>query len=129
MRISQGSLNAAERREIESHVEYSTDFLMNIPWTGSLQGLTEIARGHHERLDGTGYPDGLSAEKIPLQSRIMAVADIYDALTANDRPYKKALETSVALKILREEAEKGYIDSDVVDIFIQKKIYESGVDK
>ena len=127
--ITRGNLTASERKEIESHVEHSTDFLRNIPWTSSLKGLPEIARGHHERMDGTGYPDGISAGKLSIQSRIMAVADIYDALTANDRPYKKALSPETALEIIREEADNNHLDHDIVDIFIQKKIYETGVKK
>ena len=94
-----------------------------------MKGLPDIARGHHERMDGTGYPDGIAAEEMSLQSRIMAVADIYDALTASDRPYKKALPSSIALKIIREEAECNHLDSDVVDVFIKYRIYENGVGK
>ncbi len=127
--IQKGCLNAHEREEIESHVEHSTEFLKNIPWTSTLKDLPDIARGHHERLDGSGYPDGLSADELSLQSRIMAVADIYDALTASDRPYKKALAPDVALRIIKEEADNNRLDSNVVDVFIDKRIYEIGVDK
>ncbi|MDC7226475.1 MAG: GAF domain-containing protein [Spirochaetales bacterium] len=127
--IKRGSLSENERREIESHVEHSTDFLQNIPWTSSLKGLTEIARGHHERMDGTGYPDGISGGELGIQSRIMAVADIYDALTASDRPYKRALSAETALKIIMEEAENNHLDRDIVNIFIEKKVYEFGVNK
>ncbi|MBI9107711.1 MAG: GAF domain-containing protein [Spirochaetales bacterium] len=126
--INKGSLTASEREEIESHVVHSQDFLQNIPWTSSLKGLPGIARGHHERLDGTGYPDGIGARDLSLQSRIMAVADIYDALTANDRPYKKALSSDIALEIIREEAEANHLDGDIVDIFIKSRIYETGTE-
>ncbi len=129
LNIKRGSLTQKERKEIESHVEHSTDFLQNIPWTSSLKQLPTIARGHHERMDGTGYPDGISADDIRLTTRIMAVADIYDALTANDRPYKKALSAQTALKILLEDAENNHLDRDIVDVFIDKKIYEFGVDQ
>lgn len=129
LRIKKGCLNETERKEIESHVEYSTDFLQNIPWTSTLKGLPDIARGHHERMDGTGYPDGKSGEELSIQSRIMAVADIYDALTASDRPYKRALPVSVALKIILEEADDNHLDRDIVDLFINKKIYKFGVNK
>ena len=124
--VKKGCLTCTERKEIESHVRHSSDFLGSIPWTGTLKNLPEIARGHHERLDGTGYPDGISGDEICLQSRIMAVADIYDALAANDRPYKKALSPREAIKILKEETEKGHLDKDVVDIFIENKIYKTG---
>ncbi len=127
--IRKGSLTENERKEIESHVEHSTDFLENIPWTSTLKGLPDIARGHHERMNGTGYPDGKSGGELSLQSRIMAVADIYDALTASDRPYKRALDPEIAIKIILEEAANNHLDSAVVDIFIKKKIYETGVDK
>ncbi|HAK46471.1 MAG TPA: HD family phosphohydrolase [Spirochaeta sp.] len=129
LNIRKGSLTAIERKEIESHVEHSTDFLENIPWTSTLKGLPEIARGHHERMDGSGYPDGIAAGELGIQARIMAVADIYDALTANDRPYKKALSPEIALKIIVEEADSNHLDRDIVDIFINKKVYELGDDK
>ena len=124
--IRKGSLTEAERKEIESHVKHSYEFLKNIPWTSGLRELPEIARGHHERMDGTGYPDGIPASELSLQSRIMAVADIYDALTARDRPYKKALPSEVAIRILREEVDSNHLDGDIVDIFIDEKIYEIG---
>jgi len=126
--IQKGSLTASERKEIESHVVHSHDFLQNIPWTSSLKGLPEIARGHHERMNGTGYPDGIGADELSIQSKIMAVADIYDALTANDRPYKKALSTGIALKIIREEAALNHLDGDIVDIFINCRIYETEIE-
>ena len=125
--IKKGSLTGSERKEIESHVEHSYEFLKNIPWTSTLKRLPDIARGHHERIDGTGYPDGIGAAELDLRSRIMAVADIYDALTASDRPYKKALSPEVAIKILHEEVESNHLDGDIVDIFIKEKIYEIGV--
>jgi HD-GYP domain-containing protein (c-di-GMP phosphodiesterase class II) len=125
--INKGSLTESERKEIESHVVHSHEFLQNIPWTSSLKGLPEIARGHHERMNGTGYPDGIGADELSLQSRIMAVADIYDALTASDRPYKKALSPEIALRIIKEEAENNHLDGDLVDIFIKSRIYETGM--
>ena len=103
---------------------HSHEFLRNIPWTSGLKGLPDIARGHHERPDGTGYPDGKTGDQMSVQSLIMAVADIYDALTANDRPYKKALSPETALRIIREEAGNNHLDKDIVEIFIGKRIYE-----
>ena len=116
--MAKGSLTLAERKEIESHVVHTANFLRMIPWTAELSGIPDIAGRHHEKLDGTGYPDGLAASDIPLQSRIMTICDIYDALTATDRPYKKAAPDEVAFRILREEAHKGMLDRDIVELFI-----------
>jgi len=116
--MAKGSLTQAERKEIESHVVHTANFLRMIPWTDELAGIPDIAGRHHEKLDGTGYPDGLLASEIPLQSRVMTVCDIYDALTATDRPYKKAAPDEVAFRILREEAQLGMLDRDIVEIFI-----------
>lgn len=124
LRIKKGSLSDEERKEIESHVIHSYEFLKKIPWTSSMQMIPDIARWHHERLDGGGYPDGISGENIPLQSRMMTIADIFDALTAQDRPYKKAVPVDRALKILQGEAELEYLDKALVDIFVGEKVYE-----
>ncbi len=127
--IRKGSLNPEERKEIESHVLHTHAFVSKIPWPPEYRNIPEIALRHHEKLDGTGYPDGLSGrESTLLQSRIMTIADIYDALVASDRPYKKALPRGKVLAILREEAEKWALDRDLVNLFIEKKIYEK-VDK
>lgn len=123
--VPRGSLNPAERREIESHVMHTYNFVSKIPWPPEFRNIPEIALGHHEKIDGSGYPRGLSGrDSMAIQSRIMAIADIYDALSAADRPYKKAVPLDKVLRILAEEAEKNKIDRDLVDIFIQKKIYE-----
>jgi len=121
--IPAGSLNAEERREIESHVVHSFKFLSAIPWTKDLANIPAIAAAHHEKLNGKGYPQGLTEKEIPLQSKIMAVADIFDALTASDRPYKKAMPVERALNILREEASLNHLDETLVDIFIDKRVY------
>ncbi|MCK5689987.1 phosphodiesterase, partial [Myxococcota bacterium] len=122
--IPRGSLDASEREEIESHVSHTYRFLEQIPWTRDLRNVPNIAYAHHEKLDGTGYPRNLSAEDIPVQSRMMAIADIYDALTASDRPYKKAMPHAKALDILGMDAGHGKIDSDLLKIFIDAKIFE-----
>ena len=101
--ITRGSLTDAERREIQQHVMHTFQFLAQIPWTRELRRVPEIAHSHHEKLDGSGYPFGVRGEQIPVQSRMMAIADIYDALTATDRPYKKAVRVEEALDILRAE--------------------------
>lgn len=120
--IRRGSLSPAERAEIESHVTHTYNFLSQIPWTRALRRVPEIAYGHHERLDGTGYPRGLTADEIPLQAKVISVADIYDALTAMDRPYKKAVPHELALDILHEDARLGRIDGDLLRIFIEADV-------
>ena len=99
--IKRGSLSDKERREIESHVTHTYNFLAQIPWTAEFKSVPDIAYAHHEKLDGTGYPRRLKAKDIPLQSRMMTIADIYDALVAWDRPYKKSQPPERALEILR----------------------------
>jgi HD-GYP domain-containing protein (c-di-GMP phosphodiesterase class II) len=122
--IRRGSLSEKERREIESHVTHTFRFLSEIPWTGEYRLVPEIAYAHHEKMDGTGYPRRLKATEIPVQSRMMTVADIFDALVAWDRPYKKAVPVEKALNILRDEAGLGKLDRAILDVFIEAKIYE-----
>ncbi len=121
--IPQGTLSVEERDEIQNHVSHTFKFLSKIPWTKDLQMVPDIAHAHHEKLNGTGYPRGLSENEIPLASKIMAICDIYDALAAKDRPYKRALPLEKALDILGKEAKAGLIDSDLLQIFIDAKIY------
>jgi HD-GYP domain-containing protein (c-di-GMP phosphodiesterase class II) len=122
--IKRGSLNDEERMEIESHVIETYKFVSKIPWPPEYRRIPEIAMRHHEKIDGTGYPDGLKGkEATSLQSRMMAIADIYDALTAQDRPYKKSVPLEKVLKILKEEADNNKLDTDLVDLFIKEKIY------
>ncbi len=122
--IPRGSLDANERQEIESHVTHTYRFLKQIPWTKNLKRVPAIAYGHHEKLNGRGYPQQLVEEEIPVQTRMMTIADIYDALTARDRPYKKAVPLDKALDILHVEAKQGYLDSDLLKVFVDAKIYE-----
>ncbi|HEU0106935.1 MAG TPA: HD domain-containing phosphohydrolase [Vicinamibacteria bacterium] len=122
--IRKGSLSEKERREIESHVTHTFRFLSEIPWTGEFRRVPEIAYAHHEKLDGTGYPRRLKAGEIPIQSRMMAISDIFDALVAWDRPYKKAVPVERALGILRDESQMGKLDRQILDVFIEAKIYE-----
>ncbi len=121
--IRKGTLDPQERLEMESHVTHSFHFLSKIPWTPVMKRVPEIAYGHHEKLDGSGYPRQLAGDQIPVQARMMTISDIYDALTAQDRPYKKAVSTTVALDILHDEAKQGKLDQDLLDVFITKKIY------
>lgn len=122
--IAKGSLSEEERKEIESHVSYTYQFLARIPWTFELKRTAEIAYAHHEKLDGSGYPRGITQDEIPFPSRIMAIADIFDALAARDRPYKKALPVSKALDILKMEAQANKLDPDLVELFIACRLYE-----
>jgi HD-GYP domain-containing protein (c-di-GMP phosphodiesterase class II) len=119
-----GSLKADERQEIETHVTHTFEFLTKIPWTGTLKYVPWIAYNHHEYLDGTGYPRGVAGTAIPVQARIMTICDIYDALTAADRPYKGAIGSSTALDILELKAKRGQIDAALFDLFLSARIYE-----
>jgi hypothetical protein len=123
--IAQGSLSEDERRAVESHVSHTFHFLRTIPWTPDLARVPEIAFAHHERLDGTGYPRGLDRKDIPPAARALAVCDVYDALTASDRPYKKALPREAALDILEGEAKRDRLDSWMVSAFIEGKVWTS----
>lgn len=122
--IPKGSLSNEERKEIESHVTHTFNFLTRIPWTRELKQIPQIAHSHHEKLDGTGYPQGISNEKIPIQAKMMTIADIYDALTAWDRPYKRAVPVEKALDIIQWEVNEGKIDADLFKIFLDAKLYE-----
>lgn len=121
--IARGSLTGQEIDEIRSHVTHTFQFLSQIPWGKQFRRVAVIARSHHERLNGTGYPNRLRAEEIPLQSKMMAVSDIFDALTASDRPYKKAVPLEKALDILGFEVRDNHIDGDLVKIFIEAQVW------
>ena len=123
--ITKGSLTEIERREIQQHVVHTFQFLAQIPWTREFRRIPEIARSHHEKLDGSGYPFGFRGDQIPLQSRMMTIADIYDALTATDRPYKKAVRVEEALDTLREEQRTGGLDGALLDLFIEARVFEN----
>lgn len=122
--ISRGTLNTEERKEIESHVKHTFNFLMRIPWTSELKQVPVIAYSHHEKMDGSGYPRRIKQPEIPIQSRMMAIADIYDALTAWDRPYKKAVPIDKALDILKSEVNGGKLDRDLFQVFIEAEIFK-----
>lgn len=122
--IKRGSLSESERLEIESHVRHSYNFLTKIPWTKDLSRVPEIAYSHHEKLNGRGYPNHLTSEEIPFESQMMGVADIFDALTAQDRPYKPALPLQKALSILQMEAKNNALNQDLVDLFERKQVYK-----
>jgi HD-GYP domain-containing protein (c-di-GMP phosphodiesterase class II) len=122
--IRQGSLDEEERLQIESHVLHTVSFLQQIPWTNELRNVPEIARGHHEKLNGSGYPYKLAAPEIPVQTRMMTISDIFDALAAADRPYKKAVSIERALEILELSVRDGELDAGLFDIFLSAKIFD-----
>jgi len=122
--IRKGSLDEAERHEIESHVTHTYRFLLQIPWTKELARIPHIAYGHHEKLNGSGYPRKVMAPEIAIQTRMMTIADIFDALTAADRPYKRAVPLQRALDIMHEEVKTGMLDGDLLRLFVEGKVFE-----
>jgi len=121
--ITRGSLTGREIDEIRSHVSHTFKFLSQIPWGKQFRRVAVIAGSHHERLNGTGYPNRLRAEEIPLQSKMMSVSDIFDALTASDRPYKKAVPLDKALDILGLEVKDQHLDADLLRIFLEARVW------
>jgi len=122
--LEHGTLTPREREEIQRHVSYTYDFLSLIPWTDDLKNLADIAHGHHEKLDGSGYPRGLRGDAIPIQTRILTIADIYDALSSGDRPYKQAIPVDRALDIMKAESRAGKIDKQLFKVFVKSRAYE-----
>lgn len=122
--IPRGSLDEEERKAIEMHVVHTYNFLKVIPWTRHLCNVPDLAHAHHEKLDGTGYPRGLEGNQIPYGARLMTIADIFDALTAGDRPYKSALSIDRARAILLDEAKSGRIERSAVELFFTRRLYE-----
>jgi hypothetical protein len=122
--IRKGTLDDRERLEIESHVTHTYRFLEQIPWTRELRGIPQIAYLHHEKLNGMGYPRAVTAESIPVQTRMMTIADIFDALTATDRPYKRAVHWEEALRILKMEADEGMLDRHLLDSFVGARVFD-----
>jgi len=119
-----GTLTAEEREIINRHVEYTYEILKGIPWPAGLTRVPEIAASHHEKLNGEGYHKGLRESEISLPSRILAIIDIYEALTSPDRPYRKERSKEEALSIIRREVEGGYLDPDIFEIFVKEKVFE-----
>jgi len=123
--VKKGNLTKNEIEEIQSHVTHTENIVNNIPFTGHLKRVPVFAAGHHEMLDGSGYTKHITAENIPIQTRIITISDIYEALIAKDRPYKKSMDPIKSLSILKEEAQNGKLDKVLVRIFIEKKVYET----
>lgn len=122
--IRKGSLDDTERQQIESHVVHTFKFLQQIPWTKEIRSIPAIARGHHEKLNGLGYPFKLAAPEIPIQTRMMTISDIFDALSASDRPYKKAVSFERALEILGFAVKDGEVDPHLFELFKEGKVWE-----
>ena len=124
--IPKGSLDPSERQQIESHVVHTFNFLSQIPWTKELMNIPEIARAHHEKLNGTGYPYKLWGNEIPVPAKMMTICDIFDALTASDRPYKRAVPVDRALAILDNCVRANEIDPELFRLFREAHVYEKG---
>jgi hypothetical protein len=122
--IRAGTLTAAERQIINHHIEVTIQMLESLPWPRHLKNVPEYAGGHHERMDGNGYPRGLKREQMSVQARCMGIADIFEALTAKDRPYKKGKTLTESLTILGKFKLNGHIDPDLFDVFMWEKVYE-----
>ena len=121
--IPQGSLDSDERLQIESHVAHSFNFLLQIPWTKEIREIPRIARAHHEKLNGTGYPYKLKSDEIPVQAKIMTICDMFDALSASDRPYKKAVPAERALDILDMSVKRHELDPELYRLFLEAKVF------
>ena len=122
--IRKGNLNDEEYQKIKDHASMSLKMLGQIPFTRKLARVPEIAGGHHEKLDGSGYPQGLKADQISLQARILALVDIFESLSADDRPYRaKPMSRDTVLRILKEEVEFGHLDGDLLDLFLKEELY------
>jgi HD-GYP domain-containing protein (c-di-GMP phosphodiesterase class II) len=123
LNISRGTINHEERKIINQHIEATIDMLGKIAFPKHLRHVPEYAGGHHEKMDGTGYPKGLKREEMSIQARAMAIADIFEALTSSDRPYKSPKKLSEALGIMNRMRDNNHIDPDIYDAFIEHKVY------
>ena len=123
LNIPYGTLNPVERKIINHHIDATIKMLEALPWPKHLKNVPEYAGGHHERMDGKGYPRGLTRDQMSIQARTMGIADIFEALTAKDRPYKPGKTLSESLQILGKFRENGHIDPDLFDVFIRQRVY------
>jgi len=123
--VQKGTITNAERDKIKDHAYVTLRMLQQIPFTKRLKNIPHFAAAHHECIDGSGYPLGLTGDKIPFEGKLMAVTDIAEALTADDRPYKKALSLDEVHTILRKMAENKKLDVDLVELFIEERVYET----
>jgi hypothetical protein len=121
--IRAGTLTSAERDVINYHIVATNKMLEQLPWPKHLRNVPEYAGGHHERMDGKGYPKGLTREQMSVQARVMGIADIFEALTARDRPYKQGMKLSQAMSIMEKFRQNGHIDPDLFDVFVKEGVY------
>ena len=121
--IRKGSLNDAERKIIEDHTVVTIDMLSRLPFPKRLARIPEFAGSHHEKLDGSGYPNHIGGDKLSLQARVLAVADVFEALTAKDRPYKEPMKLSQAVKIMGFMCKDKHVDADVFALFLNSGVY------
>jgi HD-GYP domain-containing protein (c-di-GMP phosphodiesterase class II) len=121
--IAKGTLLPREREIINHHIVATIKMLESLPFPRPLKRVPEYAGGHHERMDGKGYPKGLTRAQMSVQARVMGIADIFEALTAGDRPYKKAMTISQALAILGRMKLDGHVDPDLFDVFIRERVW------
>jgi HD-GYP domain-containing protein (c-di-GMP phosphodiesterase class II) len=121
--IRSGTLTRSERDTINYHIVATNKMLEQLPWPKHLKNVPEYAGGHHERMDGKGYPKGLTRDQMSVQARVMGIADIFEALTASDRPYKPGMKLSEAMAIMSKFKANGHIDPDLFDIFLEKGVY------
>jgi len=121
--IAKGTLTAEERQIINDHIVQTIDMLQQLPYPKHLKNVPEFAGGHHEKLDGTGYPKGLTKDEMSVQAKAMAIADIFEALTAKDRPYKEGKALSMAMRILGFMKNDAHVDPELFELFVQEKIY------
>ena len=121
--IRKGSLTNEERKKIEHHVVMTNTILAPLPFPRKFSRVPEFAGGHHEKMDGSGYPQGLKGDELPIQSRIMAVADIFESLTAKDRPYRKPISLKKAMAIMEHMKADNHIDPDIFDLMVKEKLY------
>lgn len=123
IKIKQGTINDAERQKINEHIVTTINMLKNLPFPPELANIVEYAGAHHERVDGKGYPNGLTGEQMSIPAKIMAIADVYEALTAKDRPYKEPKKLSQVLRIMQEMKNTGHLDPDLYELFIKSGVY------
>jgi hypothetical protein len=122
--VRAGTLTAEEREIINHHIVATIKMLEQMPWPKHLKNVTEYAGGHHERMDGKGYPKGLTHDQMSVQARVMGIADIFEALTAKDRPYKQGMKLSQAMAIMDKFRTSGHIDPDLFDVFVREGVYQ-----
>ncbi|MCC6374875.1 MAG: metal-dependent phosphohydrolase, partial [Moraxellaceae bacterium] len=122
--IERGTINFEERQKINDHMKVTIQMLESLPFPKNLKRVPEYAGGHHEKMDGTGFPKGLTREQMSWPARMMAIADIFEALTASERPYKPAMKISQALSILQRMRDQNHIDGDLFKLFLEARVWE-----